>query len=105
MTIKTIKYDYDKSHQSKINNREKDIKYARAIQQPDGSYINERNIVTWYNSKGRRHNSTGPAVIFSKLSTLPPQWYLNGKRYLFKDWLDATPESDKTKLLLRLQYA
>jgi hypothetical protein len=99
-----MKYDYDKSHQSKINHREKDIKYAGAIQQPDGSYINERNIVTWYNSKGRRHNSTGPAVIFSELSTHPHQWYLNGKRYLFKDWLLLTPITDEQKLLLVLQY-
>jgi hypothetical protein len=99
-----MKYDYDKSHQSKINHREKDIKYAGAIQQPDGSYINERNIVTWYNSKGRRHNSTGPAVIFSELSTLSPQWHLNGKQYLFKAWLTLTPITDETKLLVRLQY-
>jgi hypothetical protein len=98
-----MKYDYAKSHQSKSNDRAKDIKYG-AIQQPDGSYINSRNIVTWYNSKGRRHNSTGPAVIFSELSTLSPQWHLNGKQYLFKAWLTLTPITDETKLLVRLQY-
>jgi hypothetical protein len=77
------------------------IKYGKAIQQPNGSYINANNTVTWYNEQDACHRVDGPAVIYSNGSAA---WYLDGNVYPFKEYLKLAPITDEQKLLLRLQY-
>jgi hypothetical protein len=84
-----------------MNHKHYNIKYGEAIQQPNGSYINVNNTVTWYNEQDACHREDGPAIIYSNGSAA---WYLDGNVYPFKEWLILTPISDEQKLLLRLQY-
>jgi hypothetical protein len=84
------------------SDRENDIKYAGAIQQPDGSYLHYNGEIHWYNEQGSKHRDTGPAILRSSGKVF---WILHGKQYLFDDWIKRTPITDEQKLLLRLQYA
>jgi hypothetical protein len=83
------------------SSRDRDIRLGTATLQPNGSYINQRGISTWYNHDGQRHNSTGPAVIWNNGNTY---WFLNGERYTFNEWCSELNITDEQKLLLRLQY-
>ena len=86
-----------------ITDRNYDIDYLAAVEQADGSYLNEYGDITWYdNEEGRRHREDGPAVIRTNGKLF---WYLNGVYLPFKRWLLLTPISDEQKMLLRLQYA
>jgi hypothetical protein len=84
-----------------MSHKHYNIKYGKAIQQPNRSYINANNTVTWYNEQDACHREDGPAVIYSNGSAT---WYLDGKQYLFKEYLILTPITDEQKLILRLQY-
>jgi hypothetical protein len=84
-----------------MSSRDRDIRLGTATLQPNGSYINQRGISTWYNHDGTRHREDGPAIIWINGNTY---WFLNGELYTFKVWLTLTPITDEQKLLVRLQY-
>jgi hypothetical protein len=85
-----------------MSSRENDMRISNAQPQPNGSYLNKRGMVTWYNHIGQRHKEDGPAVIWSNGNTY---WYINGNEYTLKEYLKLSPITDEQKLLLRLQYA
>jgi hypothetical protein len=72
-----------------------------AVEQPDGSYIDRYDIISWYDYLGELHREDGPAVIApnGKLG-----WWKHGNSYELEDWLNLTTISDEDKMLLRLQY-
>jgi hypothetical protein len=84
------------------NQREHDIELASAVEQPDGSYINEFDTVTWYNELGDLHREDGPAVV-SHTGNI--YWYLGDNDYSFDEWCKKLNKSDEDKMTLRLQYA
>ena len=70
-----------------ITDRNYDINYLAAVEQADGSYLNEYGDITWYdNEEGRRHREDGPAIIhvygLSNESAWDTRaqatWFLNG---------------------------
>jgi hypothetical protein len=71
-----------------------------AIEQPDGSYIDDNNRITWYNEKGKRHCDHGPAIKYKSGAW----WYIDGRIYSFDDWCNKLNKTDEDKMLLRLQY-
>ena len=85
------------------NTREVDIKYLDAVEQSDGSYINEYGNIYWYNEEGEYHREDGPSKIVGSRRRV--EWYLNDIEYSFADWLKESPLSDEDKMMLRLQYA
>lgn len=56
--------------------------------------------ILWY-LNGVLHSIDAPAVEWADGSR---EWWLNGRCYAFKIWLDLTPLDDEQKLLLKLQY-
>jgi hypothetical protein len=72
-----------------------------AVEQPDGSYLNNADTISWYNAVGQVHREDGPAIITNDGAIM---WYLHGTRYSFDEWFEVTKASDETKMLLRLQY-
>jgi hypothetical protein len=84
------------------NTREINISNFGAIEQSDGSYIDTYGDIAWYNKAGQYHREEGPAVIYASGRSY---WYLNSKEYdSFDDWLIKANISDKSKMMLRLQY-
>jgi hypothetical protein len=83
------------------SHRDYDVTDNGAIEQPDGSYIDIDDIISWYNEAGEYHRADGPAVIFSDGIEF---WWLNGIPYSFDDWLFTLNKPDEDKLLLRLHY-
>jgi hypothetical protein len=79
-----------------------DIKRLLAVEQPDCSYIDRNNEITWYNEAGAYHKEDGPAIIYPDGGGT---WWLNGVNYTFKKWCIKVTISDEQKMLLRLQYA
>jgi ribosomal protein S16 len=73
-----------------------------AVEQPDGSYLNNKGTIGWYNKHGRVHKEDGPAMITESGAIF---WYHNGVRMTFEDWLTKSTASDEHKMMLRLQYA
>jgi hypothetical protein len=54
--------------------------------------------------KGDLHRTDGPAIEWANGKD-DKEWFLNGKPYLFEEWLDHTPGlTDKQKTFRRLQY-
>jgi len=87
----------------RLSHKDKDIKHFDAVEQPDGSYIDEFGDILWYNKVGKRHREDGPAIIYDDGDSA--EWYFHGTPYPFNEWLSRTSSSDETKMLLRLQYA
>jgi hypothetical protein len=84
------------------NARELHIHDFGAIEQPDGSYIDEYGTIHWFNEAGDTNRLDGPAIIHTDGSVF---WYFNGVFYYsFKLWLNAVPIPDENKMILRLQY-
>jgi hypothetical protein len=85
------------------NTKDQDLRHG-CIMQPDGSRssISRWGTIRWYNKLGYYHKETGPALIYSDGEL---DWFLNGTKYSFSDWIKRTPTTDEQKLLLRLQYA
>lgn len=85
-----------------MSTRDYYIKNFDAMKQPNGSYVDNVDVITWYNSEGARHREDGPAVIFYN----KVRWYYNGIPYnTFDEWLMHSTISDEDKMLMRLQYA
>jgi hypothetical protein len=84
------------------NHRDFAINQRGAELQPDGSYLNEYGLITWYNDAGSVHKEDAPAIIDMRNDRI--RWFLNGTSYSFNEFLTLTPISDETKMLLRLQY-
>jgi hypothetical protein len=85
-----------------INSKDFAIKCLNAIKHHNGSYIDQHNTQRWYNEAGQIHRDDGPALIYPSGNAY---WYLQGDMYPFSDWLKLSETSDKTKLILTLQYA
>jgi hypothetical protein len=81
--------------------RQFQIVMYEAMEQPDGSYLNNQGTIAWYNKEGKVHKEDGPAIITNGGDIL---WYHHGTRYSFANWLTVTPASEEHKMLLRLQY-
>jgi hypothetical protein len=77
------------------------IKYLKATQLPDGSYIDPDGNIRWFNEEGEHHREDGPALIFHNAGV---RWRLNGSNYSFNAWCEKINISDEHKLLLTLQY-
>jgi hypothetical protein len=77
------------------------IQEWEAEKQPDGSYIDRYDVISWYDYLGELHRLDGPAVIApnSKMG-----WWIHGNGYSFDDWCTLVKISDEAKLLLKLQY-
>jgi hypothetical protein len=84
------------------SNRDYAIKYWRAVEQPDGSYLHKDGERFWYNSAGERHRDDGPAIVFTDGTF---GWRLYGCQYSLEDWLKLSTIPDEDKMMLRLQYA
>jgi len=82
--------------------RDEDIRLFGAVEQSDGSYVDNDGDIFWYNELGQRHRKDGPAVIKSDGEIY---WYFNGDYYLFNEWCIVSNKTDEEKMLLRLQYA
>jgi hypothetical protein len=88
------RYDY-------MSSRDQDIDFDDAIELADGSYINERGTIVWYNEEGCYHREDGPAVIYPDGDV---EWFIKGEWYSFDDWCIELNKSDEDKMMLRLQY-
>jgi hypothetical protein len=86
-----------------VNNaRDLHISNFGAIEQSDGSYIDEDGEHLWFNEAGEYHREDGPALIWPDGCA---HWYINGHNYYsFRSWLDDLDVTDEAKLLLKLQY-
>jgi hypothetical protein len=83
------------------SSRKNNIEYIGAILQPNGSYINARGAIVWYNESGDIHKEDGPAIVY--LDGISG-WWLNDECYTFNEWCNKLNIPDEQKLLLRLQY-
>jgi hypothetical protein len=84
-----------------MSNRDQDIKLFGARLLPDYSYIDEDNIITWYNSRGQYHRVDGPAVIYPDGRS---SWFYHGNPCSFNEYCVKSNITDEEKMLLRLQY-
>jgi hypothetical protein len=82
--------------------RDNDINQYGTVEQSDGSYIDNRGNIVWYNEEGQYHREDGPAVIYA--SGRGSYWRLNNREYSFDEWCIKLNKSDEAKMLLRLQY-
>jgi hypothetical protein len=82
------------------NVRDYDIKHSGAVEQSDGSYLDDFGDISWYNRRGQYHKEDGPAVIDGRL-----HWYYLGVEYNFNLWCMLLNKSDEDKMMLRLRYA
>jgi hypothetical protein len=82
--------------------KDHDILKWGAVEQPDGSYIDNISLIMWYNEAGERHREDGPAMIGTDGVM---QWILNDIMYTFDEWLIKLNKNEGDKMLLRLQYA
>ena len=83
-------------------NRSVAINCWGAVEQPDGSYLNNRGWRLWFNEVGQLHKVDGPAIIYTDGCGV--DWLLNNINYGFDEWIKLTPISDEDKMLLRLRY-
>jgi hypothetical protein len=84
-----------------MSSRDHDIDFDDAIELADGSYINERGTIVWYNEEGFYHREDGPAVIYPDGEV---EWYLNSEPYEFAKWCTLVSITDEDAMMLRLQY-
>jgi Ni,Fe-hydrogenase I large subunit len=85
------------------NARDMHVTNFGAIEQSDGSYIDEDGEHLWYNEAGDYHREDGPASIHMDGDVY---WYLNGLNFrTFESWLNAVNVSPENKMILKLQYA
>jgi hypothetical protein len=85
------------------NARDMHVSNFGAIEQSDGSYIDEDGEHLWYNEAGDYHREDGPASIHSDGDIY---WYLNGLNFsTFESWLNVVNVSPESKMILKLQYA
>jgi hypothetical protein len=85
-----------------MSSRNYHIRKYGAVEQPDGSYLHNRDgQVYWYNEAGEVHREDGPAIVYP---TDDVAWYLYGDDYEFADWLIELNKSDEVKMMLRLRY-
>jgi len=82
--------------------RDEDIRLFGAVEQSDGSYVDNDGDIFWYNELGQRHRKDGPAVIKSDGEIY---WYFNGDSYKFDEWLKLNKTDEEKMMMLRLQYA
>mgnify|MGYP003651487052 FL=1 len=85
-----------------LSHRDRDIVDYDAVEQPDGSYIDEFGDIMRYNKVGKRHGEIGPAVIYYDGDSA--EWYFHGRSCSFDEWLKLSTISDEQKMMLRLQY-
>ena len=79
-----------------------DINYRGAIEQPDGSWLNNNGNYNWYNVRGFVHREDGPGFIGSDKTVC---WCIDGfVHYTLVDWCDVLNKSEEEKMLLKLQY-
>ena len=84
-------------------NRSVAINCWGAVEQPDGSYLNNRGWRLWFNEDGQRHREDGPAIVTIEGHIY---WCFNDINDLdFNEWCMLTNKTDEQKMLLRLQYA
>jgi hypothetical protein len=62
----------------------------------DGPAIERANCAAWYRN-GIRHREDGPAIIWTDESK---EWYLNGNRYGFEEFLRRLPKEDAVLVAL-----
>tara|TARA_B110000902_G_scaffold214945_1_gene247195 strand:- start:191 stop:460 length:270 start_codon:yes stop_codon:yes gene_type:complete len=86
-----------------LNHRDNDITETNAVEQPDGSYIDEFGDILRYNKVGQRHGEFGPAIIYDE-GDYSAEWYFHGRSCSFDEWLKLSTISDEQKMMLRLQY-
>jgi hypothetical protein len=84
-----------------MSSRDQDIDFDYAIELADGSYINERGTIVWYNEYGEIDREDGPAVIYPDGEV---EWCLNSEPYEFNKWCTLVSITDEVKMMLRLQY-
>jgi|TARA_R110000765_G_scaffold381040_1_gene472266 hypothetical protein len=83
--------------------REELIERYGAVEQSDGSYVDEFAATSWYNEEGSLHREDGPACIYDDGSV---NWCLNGLTYpSFNAWCNKLNKTDEEKMMLRLRYA
>jgi len=85
-----------------MSSRDIHIKYYAAVEQPDGSYLLDNDIIAWYDDDGDYHREDGPAALFIDGRV---RWYVHGKRYQYDVWVTSLNISDELNMLLKLQYA
>jgi hypothetical protein len=81
--------------------RADDIDGFGALEQPDGSYIDDIGDIFWYNEAGEYHREDGPAVIYNDGHV---DWLLHSHPHTFESWCIELNKTDEAKMLLRLQY-
>jgi hypothetical protein len=84
------------------SNRTISINGFDAVEQPDGSYLNNMGTILWYNELGEYNREDGPALIYANGKV---RWCLKNKIYSFDRWLFKLNKPDEVKMLLRLRYA
>jgi hypothetical protein len=85
-----------------MSSRDYHIRECNAVEQSDGSYMNDLGSIIWFNTDGEYHNEDGPAFICSYGSMY---WYVNNGVYIFDQWCIKLNKSDEDKMMLRLRYA
>tara|TARA_B110000259_G_scaffold50480_1_gene59377 strand:- start:325 stop:588 length:264 start_codon:yes stop_codon:yes gene_type:complete len=86
-----------------VGSRDYAIEEYDAVEQPDGSYVDDFGDITWYNKAGDFHREDGPSIIYTNGNAY---WYIHGISYdSFAEWLIELNKPDESKMLLRLQYA
>jgi hypothetical protein len=84
-----------------LSQQEFDIKRYDAVEQSDGSYMDNTGNIMWYNEYGDYHRDDGPAVIESNGDAY---WRIHGETLSFAEWCKKTRKSDEAKMMLRLRY-
>ena len=75
----------------------------RSLHREDGPAVEYADgAKAWY-INGTLHREDGPAVEYATYGK-KNWWYINGKQYLFEDWLDELQISDEEKILLCLKW-
>jgi hypothetical protein len=84
-----------------VDFREYAIEKYGAVEQTDGSYLDNTGVIQWFNESGDFHNVTGPACIDTDGNAY---WRIHGRSFSFDEWCIELNKSDEEKMLLRLQY-
>jgi hypothetical protein len=94
---------YEEGLPTSMSSRDYDIDFDDAIELADGSYINKRGTIFWYNEEGYYHREDGPAIIHTERDW-DVEWCLNSVPYKFAEWCTLVSISDEDAMMLRLRY-
>jgi hypothetical protein len=73
------------------------------LHRDDGPAVVNSSYYTAWVQHDELHRDDGPAVIYTNGDQ---EWYLNGKKLSFDEWLDEAPDmSNEDKVMFKLEHA